>query len=251
MSARILDLGEQIPLDYASMIEVDMLAFPESKQQSLLNVLRTSPFKAVSATGLSAYTLDVVSKNMQITISVDCLVYFNGLNEGETLYLRVLKGVNNIITFGMILTSIDSRQIGRDELRFRVDKYAGIITVTRLDCQEDANRAITDIAYAGGSILSLDRFRYLLNNNMCTLSAEIEFVPSSDTKIITFAVTHPYTMVNSVEAMSVYLNEHTTEHPIIPTARVTTLTLQLVSVDGTFTAGVTYTALFNGTYEIK
>jgi len=251
MSARILDLGEQIPLDYASMIEMDMLAFPESKQQSLLNVLRTSPFKAVSATGLSAYTLDVVSKNMQITISVDCLVYFNGLNEGETLYLRVLKGVNNIITFGMILTSIDSRQIGRDELRFRVDKYAGIITVTRLDCQEDMNKSITDIVYEGGSLVSVDRFRYLLNNNMCTLSARIAFTPLSDTITIEFGVTHPYTMVSSEESLAIYIDRSTTAHPIVPVARIMPGILQLVSRDSAFTAGLVYTATFNGTYEIK
>lgn len=123
-----------------------------------------------------------------LTITVDCLVSFSGLEDGQVAKLAVIKGALNIVSFNAD-GSVLGQQTGLTTLDFIVTNINGRIYVEQLNRQSINTIAVGEMAIGVGTINAVNYCDVIINNKVCHISGEISINTSPTAGLIAYIIT--------------------------------------------------------------
>lgn len=172
MAKRIIDLTETTVVGDDVYIEVDKAAYSESRQMSLKTLLRSKETYVQNEAGNATAVANFTSREaIQITIDQDCTITVTGLTDEDEVWLKVIKGANDIVSFygagGEY--SENTVQSGLTELVYVIRRYNttadDTVTIKPIKTQLSDN-AIT-ITPAIGTVTLKSYFESTINDNIC------------------------------------------------------------------------------------
>lgn len=174
---RISSLAEQTTLNYEDKAVLDRVpGLSEAKSISFDTALRSEVGVSEDARTVSFYLLNYQFKDrITATIDRDCTFSFSNIPVGSTNYLRVIKGVNDLVGFTGITGVIDSKQIGETSITYRIERRDTSFYVNRIDNQFTDSLVIGNLTSTFGTISDFSFFKSTTNNNICNFEASFNF----------------------------------------------------------------------------
>lgn len=183
---RIPALAEQTTLNYEDKAILDRVpGLSEAKSISFETVLRSEVAVSEDATGVGTFNLDYEFKDrISATIDEDCEFSFLNTPLGSTNYLRVVKGVNDLVTFAGVTGVVDSKQINETSITYRIERKGASFYVSRVDNQFTDSLVIGDLTPSAGAVTSFSYFNSVINNNICNFEATFIYTPAAPIGIV-------------------------------------------------------------------
>lgn len=169
---RAYDLDPQPTLSFGQSLVADISGNIELKKMSIETLLRTKVANTIDATGVATKEISFSNYNVALaTIDQSCEFDIGGIFNNETVYLKVIKGAANIVSFYLV-DLLNITQLGRTELYFEITKVNGVTFVKLLNNKINKNVISSNLTVtAGGSLTSFDYFNATTTNDICNYSA--------------------------------------------------------------------------------
>lgn len=262
MAKRIRDLTVQATKAFDQVIEIDKTGLTETKQLTVETLQRTKvPTNQDGTGGGSKVVTFEFNDYINLTINANTTAQLSTIKDRETVYLKVNKGSSDILSFqtfpGLFLE--EAQQVGLTQLFFEItrmndasDTSTTPTIIKQLNSQASGTLTTGDFSLLGGTITSVDHFRWSTNKNICTFNGEFDITATSNLTELNISIIGDWSVnpVDSQNPIDTYLLSGDVP-TIYGTQSRTTTSSVLIKLSETLSNTESVTVQWSGSFIIE
>lgn len=185
---KIHELVVEPVLDFTKSFPVSKEGDLVPEQMTLLKALRGENKAEIDATGVSSYTLDFASYNVIVaTIDETCVFTLSNLVEGDSVYLKVEKGLTHLVSFYYV-DNVNKFNQNQTMLLFHIIKKDGVVHIDNINRVKPISLSSAKFTPSAGTIVSFDYFKSTIIDNLVLFEGKFTYVGTGSSNSILISI---------------------------------------------------------------